>query len=42
MATPPRSSQAHFTRLAQALPVVFRPNDTDVVGQAQALLAALG
>ncbi|MCF7769308.1 tRNA 2-selenouridine(34) synthase MnmH [Achromobacter pulmonis] len=37
-----RSSQAHFTRLAQALPVVFRPNDTDVVAQAQALLAALG
>lgn len=36
-----RSSQAHFTRLPQALPVVFRPNDADVVAQARALLAAL-
>ena len=36
-----RSSQAHFTRLPQALPVVFRPNDADVVAQALALLAAL-
>ncbi|MFY2606105.1 tRNA 2-selenouridine(34) synthase MnmH [Achromobacter ruhlandii] len=35
------SSQAHFTRLPQALPVVFRPNDADVVAQARALLAAL-
>ncbi|MGE8655954.1 MAG: tRNA 2-selenouridine(34) synthase MnmH [Achromobacter sp.] len=36
-----RSSQAHFTQLPRALPVVFRPNDADVVAQARALLAAL-
>lgn len=37
-----RSSHAHFTRLPQALQVVFRPNDSDLVAQARALLAALG
>ena len=35
-------SHAHFTRLPQALQVVFRPNDSDLVAQARALLAALG
>lgn len=36
-----RSSQAHFTHLAQALPLTFRPNDADVVAQARALLDRL-
>ncbi len=37
-----RSSQTHFSRLPQALPLVFRPNDADVVDQARALLEKLG
>ncbi|MBB1628858.1 tRNA 2-selenouridine(34) synthase MnmH [Achromobacter sp. UMC71] len=36
-----RSSQAHFTRLPQALRLDFRPNDADVLAQAQALLDKL-
>jgi tRNA 2-selenouridine synthase len=36
-----RSSRQHFSQLAQALRFAFRPNATDSVGQATALLAAL-
>ncbi|MDR6377779.1 tRNA 2-selenouridine(34) synthase MnmH [Paraburkholderia caledonica] len=36
-----RSSHQHFTQLPQALKISFRPNDTDVVDQAKALLAQL-
>ncbi|MNT94075.1 hypothetical protein D3C72_2356860 [compost metagenome] len=35
-----RSSHAHYTQLPHATRMDFRPNDTDVVEQARALLAA--
>lgn len=37
-----RSSHAHFTELPRATRVLFRPNDTDSVDQARALLERLG
>lgn len=36
-----RSSHQHFVQLPRALPLLFRPNDADVVDQAKALLAQL-
>ncbi|CUJ47442.1 tRNA 2-selenouridine(34) synthase MnmH [Achromobacter kerstersii] len=36
-----RSSNAQYTQLPQATPMTFRPNDEDVVEQAQKLLSAL-
>lgn len=35
-----RSSRAHFVRLPQAMRLTFRPNDTDVIEQARALITA--